>query len=1512
MNTKVKQANYKLWIILVLICVLALSWLVSFLTFNREKVFADGNKVVPGNFNAVNVTWEYDADDTSVGSFVEFQGESTVDLTGFTYIAIRLKVNALGSKGSNKVFRTILIDENGVSLQGEHYAFGTTSNTVHGYYPVGQYATADLMNFTSMTSATQYFNHMGAELGFDGWMIIPSDWLCRSFSSTYPKETTMTSIDYTKIRGFAIGRSDAGNLGGMNLDVGEIRVYYNEIDPSTGLSGFSYQNLFTPKADGSVTNVGTSSSCTNTDRYTLTGKIVSFEGTEVDGRFEGVNAVWSEETLIDNNSDQQVMLYNTQNASLTGATYIAIRAYHRSSIKSNVLRPVLFSENTNYYMISRPVDGYDGYENELALLYNSTLTNYTTAQGYQYYQHVGAKVGWNGWLMIPLSAYDTVPAAVEGIKLGARMRDADMTGCGQNWDFGEVRIYYGDVAEGNYQVFCNPVKEDGMIDGTSFSCDSCAISVNKSKESFIGNEYATREGVFDGLNFDLCMGDIPESSQWFFVDYRNGDYLDFSDFSYLALRVKNNIHKRMDFSADGFQFWLYDENNERRGLSFTSRNLLQSEQRCYVYTSDWRYKGEIYTGAGIFVLEYDFDGWLIVPRTAIENADELDLRRISHIRLYANKKDSSYVNLDMGDLLLFNEDVSVDSLADCYVNEKYQTVLSPTFGLKENELSEYIAASALFDGVQGKISRVIEQESKYKISSMASLVPTGNTKVRLLEKNEVSGTTMVEKSYFRDIYYIMDGAMPGELIGKSYLFDDFSGSTATVETAGQIVLIFPDTLAYSSLRSRLDEESGRYVESRAVSSYGDYKSCIYILDVQAGETVDYGEGVIVVFGTLADFDDYYDPITDGQMILYTDENQMSVEMLPESRTFICASTIIKTKGGRLFSMFGTGGITEPDNENYAAVVYSDDDGKTWIDPFIVFDSDCVEVNTVGESLHYLPDGRVLMCVYSGIGCIRPEDKGICAWGAYINNPDADTVEGMDISEPFKIFADDYKYSGHPGKNIIQLSSGELLWWLEQWDGYYQNRPNLKVDVYASEDNGSTWTLRGTATMQNPYHTCLEASIVELSDGTLWMTSRIEKNANGMEECYSYDRGRTWVDYKDGLDAPLQTPGSRFWMSKLSSGNLILIVNANLQTRSDLTIYLSTDDGKTWPYSYYIEKHFELTSPVAFEDESGLIYISYDRGRLSNLEVRGIKLREEDIIAGKLISEDAERFLIVKYSQYFDIVKVQDSTSHNEMERYYNFAEGTEASEIIASFPDSLLLTNDKGQTATVTGSYTMEEGYNGALGTYILKFVPESLPTNWTDFTGAYDLREKLSFRIRILNECMISFESNGGESIAPLTVLAGGTVTEPAAPEREDYQFEGWYKDADFAERYDFTEPVTDDITLYAKWTKIVTVSFESNGGESIAPLTVLAGGTVTEPTAPEREGYRFEGWYKDADFAERYDFTEPVTDDITLYAKWVQNTETDHGGCAGSGIGTKGMIAPVSLLVAFTFIIFKKGKKA
>ena len=155
----------------------------------------------------------------------------------------------------------------------------------------------------------------------------------------------------------------------------------------------------------------------------------------------------------------------------------------------------------------------------------------------------------------------------------------------------------------------------------------------------------------------------------------------------------------------------------------------------------------------------------------------------------------------------------------------------------------------------------------------------------------------------------------------------------------------------------------------------------------------------------------------------------------------------------------------------------------------------------------------------------------------------------------------------------------------------------------------------------------------------------------------------------------------------------------------------------------------------------------------------------------------------------------------------------------------------------------MEEGYNGALGTYILKFVPESLPTNWTDFTGAYDLREKLSFRIRILNECMISFESNGGESIAPLTVLAGGTVTEPAAPEREDYQFEGWYKDADFAERYDFTEPVTDD---------------------------------------------------------------------ITLYAKWVQNTETDHGGCAGSGIGTKGMIAPVSLLVAFTFIIFKKGKKA
>ena len=71
-----------------------------------------------------------------------------------------------------------------------------------------------------------------------------------------------------------------------------------------------------------------------------------------------------------------------------------------------------------------------------------------------------------------------------------------------------------------------------------------------------------------------------------------------------------------------------------------------------------------------------------------------------------------------------------------------------------------------------------------------------------------------------------------------------------------------------------------------------------------------------------------------------------------------------------------------------------------------------------------------------------------------------------------------------------------------------------------------------------------------------------------------------------------------------------------------------------------------------------------------------------------------------------------------------------------------------------------------------------------------------------------------------------------------------------------------------------IYTVTFESNGGTTVSAITVESGNTITEPTAPTKEGYAFKGWYKEAGFTNKWDFaTDKVTSDVTLYARYFIN---------------------------------------
>lgn len=105
------------------------------------------------------------------------------------------------------------------------------------------------------------------------------------------------------------------------------------------------------------------------------------------------------------------------------------------------------------------------------------------------------------------------------------------------------------------------------------------------------------------------------------------------------------------------------------------------------------------------------------------------------------------------------------------------------------------------------------------------------------------------------------------------------------------------------------------------------------------------------------------------------------------------------------------------------------------------------------------------------------------------------------------------------------------------------------------------------------------------------------------------------------------------------------------------------------------------------------------------------------------------------------------------------------------------------------------------------------------------------------------------------------------------DYTWGGWYTDAGLTVPYTFDTMPSHNLVLYAKWVApTFNVTFDLNGGDGVAPTTqeVKKHKTATSVADPSRQYYNFDGWYTAKEGGERYDWSQPVTSDTTLYAHW------------------------------------------
>ena len=163
-----------------------------------------------------------------------------------------------------------------------------------------------------------------------------------------------------------------------------------------------------------------------------------------------------------------------------------------------------------------------------------------------------------------------------------------------------------------------------------------------------------------------------------------------------------------------------------------------------------------------------------------------------------------------------------------------------------------------------------------------------------------------------------------------------------------------------------------------------------------------------------------------------------------------------------------------------------------------------------------------------------------------------------------------------------------------------------------------------------------------------------------------------------------------------------------------------------------------------------------------------------------------------------------------------------------------------------------------------------------------------------------ITFNSNDGTSVAPQNVNAGEKLTEPTpAPTKVGFTFDGWYEDSTFSKKFDFNTPITDSMTLYAKWTENkYTLTFDANGGSgTMAPIADLTGEhtlPANEFTAPS--GKQFKGWSLTTDGAivTKVDMTE----NRTVYAIWENIPVVTYtvSFAANGGTGTMADVTDVS----------------
>lgn len=332
----------------------------------------------------------------------------------------------------------------------------------------------------------------------------------------------------------------------------------------------------------------------------------------------------------------------------------------------------------------------------------------------------------------------------------------------------------------------------------------------------------------------------------------------------------------------------------------------------------------------------------------------------------------------------------------------------------------------------------------------------------------------------------------------------------------------------------------------------------------------------------------------------------SAEFQDDARPGAMIIGMDRTPKGRIWGCWtGTGDKAD----GYFLLATSDDDGATWSKPRLVVGARMEAAQKVSGALvgnlWTDPKGRLWLFFDQQLG---DPQKRITNWFMRCDDPDAAEpvwstpvmfAEGCTLNKP----------------TVLQDGA-----WLLPVSDWHQKT----CRVFESTDEGATWKQRGS--LQFPDWEFDEHMMVELKDGRLWMLARTKGQPH---ESFSNDGGKTWSEPKQA--ATVQNVNARFFLRRLKSGRILLVKNGSpaerLPKRTHMSAWLSDDEGQTWKGGLLLDERNAVSYPDGFEAPDGLIHILYDWNRHTDAEILMAKFREEDVLAGKIVSKDAKLLML---------------------------------------------------------------------------------------------------------------------------------------------------------------------------------------------------------------------------------------------------------------------------------------------